>query len=154
MYMRIFTTDGMNTIKWSIHISIEIKGHQGSGPFFRISVMCSNLLQVQPCPPLCCGLWTYMGGSTACPRWASSGSCAVMPTWSLREWRRPSSAAGASVVTTASTWTSTPQTCPFVIRRRATRTRSVSVSIVSTGFIQKKILTRINNTFWTLSPLC
>lgn len=80
---------------------------------------------VQPCPSPCCGRWTCTGGSTACPRRGSSGNSAMTPIWSSSEWRQLSSAAGASLATTTSTWMSTRLTCQSATRRNPTKIKSV-----------------------------
>lgn len=85
-------------------------------------------IPVQSCLPPCSGQWMCTGGSTACPRRGSSGSSAMTPIWSSSGWRRPSSAAGASLVTTTSTWMCMLPTCRFATRRTPTRTMWVSES--------------------------
>lgn len=82
-------------------------------------------LSLQPCLSPCYGRWMCTGGSTACPRRGSSGSSAMTPIWNLRGWLPLSSAAGASPVTTTSTWTSTPLTCRCATRRKPTRIKWV-----------------------------
>lgn len=110
---------------------------------------------MQPCLSLCYGQWMCTGGSTACPRRGSCGSSAATLRWSSSGWRRLSSAAGASPVTTTSTWMSTLLTCQSATKRRPTRIRWVSSSstkqdaVVDTEFVAgkgnwKRILFQIN----------
>ena len=104
--------------------------HAFGGKKYKFKATSSSLFllrfPLQPCLCPYCGRWMCTGGSTACPQWDSSGSSAGMPRWNSSGWLRPSSAAGASLVTTASTWMSTPPICPSAIKRRPTRIKWVS----------------------------